>query len=81
MSDLSNAIKIKRGKETIIFRTERPEDKKSLLSAFKKVAEELQNKRRKDALSEAEARRGDVSSVPSSLSLLHSHFLTLIESW
>ena len=59
--ELSNAIKIKRGKETIIFRTEKPEDKKALLMAFKKVAEELSNKRRKDMLSEAEARKGDVS--------------------
>lgn len=31
--------------------------------AFKKVAEELQNKRRKDMLNEAEARKGDVRVV------------------
>lgn len=59
--DLTNAVKIKRGKETIIFRTDRPEDKKALLMAFKKVAEELMNKRRKDILSVAEAREGNVS--------------------
>lgn len=29
--------------------------------AFKKVAEELMNKKRKEMLSEAEARKGDVS--------------------
>lgn len=59
--DLNNAVKIKRGKETIIFRTDKSEDKKLLLLAFKKVAEELMNKKRKDMLSEAEARKGDVS--------------------
>jgi hypothetical protein len=60
LADLTNAVKIKRGKETIIFRTDKPEDKKILLLAFKKVAEELMNKKRKEMLSEAEARKGDV---------------------
>lgn len=32
-----------------------------LLLAFKKVAEELMNKKRKEMLNEAEARKGDVS--------------------
>ncbi|GAA5974202.1 hypothetical protein JCM11641_003323 [Rhodosporidiobolus odoratus] len=58
--DLHNAVKIKRGKETIIFRTDKPEDKKMLLLAFKKVAEELMNKKRKEMLNEAEARKGDL---------------------
>ncbi|GAA5821380.1 hypothetical protein JCM11251_004596 [Rhodosporidiobolus azoricus] len=57
--DLQNAVKIKRGKETII-RTDKPEDKKMLLLAFKKVAEELMNKKRKEMLNEAEARKGDL---------------------
>ena len=61
VTDLQNAVKIKRGKETIIFRTDKTEDKKMLLLAFKKVAEELMNKKRKEMLSEAEARKGDVS--------------------
>ncbi|GAA5855919.1 hypothetical protein JCM8547_000416 [Rhodosporidiobolus lusitaniae] len=60
--DLQNAVKIKRGKETIIFRTDKPEDKKMLLLAFKKVAEELMNKKRKEMLNEAEARKGDLRS-------------------
>ncbi len=59
-TDLQNAIKVKRGKETIIYRTDKPEYKKMLLLAFKKVAEELINKKRKEMLSEAEARKGDV---------------------
>ncbi|GAA6052688.1 hypothetical protein JCM3770_007175 [Rhodotorula araucariae] len=57
--DLHNAVKIKRGKETIVYRTDKPEEKKMLLLAFKKVAEELMNKRRKEMLSEAEARKGE----------------------
>ena len=75
LTDLSNAIKIKRGKETIIFRTERPDDKKAMLLAFKKVAEELSNKRRKDMLTEAEARKGDVRSLAPSH--LYSTLLTI----
>ncbi|KAI5481542.1 hypothetical protein MNV49_002768, partial [Pseudohyphozyma bogoriensis] len=63
--DLTNAVKIKRGKETIIFRTDKSEDKKVLLMAFKKVAEELMNKKRKEMLSEAEARKGDPSNLRS----------------
>ncbi|GAA6028052.1 hypothetical protein JCM8097_001849 [Rhodosporidiobolus ruineniae] len=58
--DLQNAVKIKRGKETIIFRTDKPEDKKMLLLAFKRVAEELMAKKRKEMLNEAEARKGDL---------------------
>lgn len=58
---LTNAIKIKKGKEMSIFRTERPEDKRALLIAFKKVAEELMDKKRKDNLYEAERRNSSVS--------------------
>ncbi|GAA5938435.1 uncharacterized protein JCM15063_000734 [Sporobolomyces koalae] len=61
--DLQNAVKIKRGKETIIFKTDKAEDKRMLLLAFKKVAEELMNKKRKEMLSEAEARKGDPSGL------------------
>ncbi|BGP54222.1 hypothetical protein JCM8202_001355 [Rhodotorula sphaerocarpa] len=61
--DLQNAIKIKRGKETVIYRTDKPENKKMLLLAFKKVAEELINRKRKEMLNEAEARKGDPSSL------------------
>ena len=60
---MSNAIKIKRGKETIIFRTDKADDKRVLLLAFKKVAEELMNKKRKELLSEAEGRKGDVRAL------------------
>lgn len=55
--DLTNAIKIKRSKETYVYRTDRAEDKKALLNAFRRVAEELANKRRKESNAEAEARK------------------------
>lgn len=62
---LTNAIKIKRGKETFIFRTNLPEDKKGLLRAFRSVAEELAQKKRRDNEQEHERRKsvwtGDVS--------------------
>lgn len=57
--DLTNAVKIKRAKESFVYRTERPEDKRALLNAFRRVAEELANKRRKESQAEAEARKRD----------------------
>lgn len=66
-TDLTNAIKIKRARETTIFRTDRPEDKKALLAAFKKVAEEMANKKRKQSIWEAEQRQ-QATSVRLSLS-------------
>jgi hypothetical protein len=55
--DLSNAIKIKRSKESFVYRTERSEDKRALLNAFRRVAEELANRRRKESQVEAAARK------------------------
>lgn len=55
--DLENAIKIKRGRESVIFRTDRTEDKKALLSSFKKVADELSSRKRKQSIMDAENRR------------------------
>ena len=60
--ELFNAIKIKKNKEIFIFCAERPEDKKALLAAFKKVAEEMITKKRKQSIWEAETRR-DVSEL------------------
>lgn len=54
--ELLNAIKIKRGKETIIFRADKPEDKKLILNALKRVAEEMTSKKRKQSMWEAESR-------------------------
>lgn len=55
--DLSNAVKIKRAKESFVYRSERSEDKRALLNAFRRVAEELANRRRKESRVEAEARK------------------------
>lgn len=62
--DLTNAIKVRRGKETFVYRTSRSDDKKALLAAFRHVASELSNKKRKDNEKEQEKRKsmwsGDV---------------------
>lgn len=62
---LTNAFKIKRGKETFIFRTNFADDKKGLLRAFRGVADELSQKKRKESEQEQERRKsvwaGDVS--------------------
>lgn len=70
--DLSNAIKIKRGKESFVYRSERSEDKRALLNAFRRVAEELANRRRKESRQEAESRikdlhRGSISNGTSQM--------------
>ena len=55
--ELTNAIRIKRDREVYIFRTEKAEDKKSLLLAFKKILEETTSRKRKESVWEAETRR------------------------
>ena len=60
--ELTNAIRVKRDREVHIFRTEKAEDKKSLLLAFKKILEDTMSRKRKESVWEAEVRR-DVSFV------------------
>ncbi|KAL1407578.1 exocyst complex component exo84 [Vanrija albida] len=55
--DLTSALKIKRGKEVLLYRTPKPEDKKQLLQAFRTVAQDLAEKRRKENEAEQERRR------------------------
>lgn len=47
---VKDSIKIKKGKESFIYRAEKSESKKALLSAFRRVAEELATKKRKGTL-------------------------------
>ena len=63
---MTNVFKIRHGKETHVYRTESSSEKKSLLSQFRQVAEELAAKRRKEREGEHERRKslwagGDVS--------------------
>lgn len=63
--ELTHVIKLRRGKETHVFRTDSVADKKSLLTLFRQVSEELAAKKRKEREGEHERRRsvwtGDVS--------------------
>ena len=66
-------FKIRHGKETHVYRTENSSDKKTLLSQFRQVAEELATKKRKEREGEHERRKslwaaGDVSVFTSELS-------------
>lgn len=61
---IKDSIKIKRGKETFVFRAERSESKKALLNAFRRVAEELVNKKKKQGGSGTD---GNGASAPSML--------------
>lgn len=55
--DLTNALKIRRGKEVCVYRTAKPDDKKALLAAFRQVSQELGEKKRKDTEKEQERRK------------------------
>ncbi|KAF8807915.1 hypothetical protein BYT27DRAFT_7190004 [Phlegmacium glaucopus] len=54
---MTNVFKIRHGKETHVYRTETPLEKKSILSQFRQVAEELSQKRRKEREGEHERRK------------------------
>ncbi|KAL1739371.1 Cullin repeat-like-containing domain protein [Schizophyllum fasciatum] len=54
---MTNVFKIRHGKETHVYRTNTPADKKGLLSLFRQVAEELADKRRKEREGEHERRK------------------------
>ncbi|GLB43605.1 putative nuclear mrna splicing [Lyophyllum shimeji] len=54
---MTNVFKIRHGKETHVYRTENPQDKKSLLAQFRHAAEELAAKRRKEREGEHERRK------------------------
>lgn len=56
-ADLTNAIKVKRGKETYVYRTNRSEDKRALLMAFRQVADELREKKREQSEKEQQRRK------------------------
>jgi len=56
-SDLTNALKIRRGKEVVVYRTPKSEDKKALLAAFRQVSQELSEKKRRESEKEQERRR------------------------
>ncbi|CAO1624657.1 unnamed protein product [Parajaminaea phylloscopi] len=46
---VKDSIKIKRGKEAFIYRAEKTESKKALLNAFRRVAEDLANRKKREA--------------------------------
>jgi hypothetical protein len=54
---MTNVFKIRHGKETHVYRSDNPADKKSLLSQFRHVAEELATKKRKEREGEHERRK------------------------
>ncbi|KAF9792511.1 hypothetical protein BJ322DRAFT_1116121 [Thelephora terrestris] len=56
-ASMTNVFKIRHGKETHVYRTEAPGDKKSLLATFRSVAEDLAAKRRKEREGEHERRK------------------------
>ncbi|RXW22676.1 hypothetical protein EST38_g3181 [Candolleomyces aberdarensis] len=56
-ASMTNVFKVRRGKETHVYRTETPQEKKQILTMFRQVAEELQQKRRKEREGEHERRK------------------------
>ncbi|KZP28786.1 hypothetical protein FIBSPDRAFT_728388 [Athelia psychrophila] len=56
-ANMTNVFKIRHGKETHVYRTENPGDKKNLLTQFRQVAEELAAKKRREREGEHERRK------------------------
>ncbi|ORX39188.1 hypothetical protein BD324DRAFT_618768 [Kockovaella imperatae] len=76
--DLTNALKIRRGKESSVYRTAKMEDKKALLSAFRQVSQELSEKKRKESEKEQQKRKSMWQETPASPSLLGSRPSSMI---
>lgn len=55
--DVTHAVKIRRGKESLVYRCDKMADKKNLLSSFKLASEELASRKRKEREGEHERRR------------------------
>jgi hypothetical protein len=69
MVGLTNVFKVRHQRETHVYRTEAPSDKKTLLAQFRQVAEELAVRKRKEREGEHERRKsmwtgGDVGFMP-----------------
>lgn len=67
---MTNVFKIRHGKETHVYRSDSPSDKKALLAQFRQVADDLAAKKRKEREGEHERRKsmwqgGDVCHLPS----------------
>jgi hypothetical protein len=54
MAGLTNVFKVRHQRETHVYRTEAPSDKKTLLAQFRQVAEELAVRKRKEREGEHE---------------------------
>src|SRR5258708_3837636 len=55
--DVTRALKVRKGKDSFVYRCEKSSDKRSLLSAYKTASEELSARRRKEREGEQERRR------------------------
>ncbi|KAF8548878.1 hypothetical protein OG21DRAFT_667621 [Imleria badia] len=56
-ASMTNVFKVRHGKETHVYRTDAPTDKKTLLGQFRQVAEELAVRKRKEREGEHERRK------------------------
>ncbi|WVQ74291.1 hypothetical protein IAR50_003888 [Cryptococcus sp. DSM 104548] len=55
--ELVNVIKVQRGKEYCVYKTNKSDEKRAILSAFKQISRELNEKKRKDNEKEQERRK------------------------
>ena len=72
---MTNVFKVRNGKETHVYRTETSHEKKTILSQFRQVAEELSQKRRKEREGEHERRKSMWQGGSSDGGSIVSHFL------
>ncbi|OXC70812.1 exocyst complex component EXO84 [Cryptococcus neoformans] len=55
--ELVNVIKVHRGKEHCVYRTQKSDDKRALINAFRQISREANEKKRKDSEKEQERRK------------------------
>ncbi|KAG2136515.1 uncharacterized protein EDB93DRAFT_781949 [Suillus bovinus] len=78
---MTNVFKIRHQKETYVYRTEAPSDKKSLLGQFRQVAEELAIRKRREREGEHERRKSMWTSGDRSSMTLHPDKMPPLPDW
>lgn len=78
---MTNVFKIRHQKETYVYRTEAPSDKKTLLGQFRQVAEELAIRKRREREGEHERRKSMWTSGDRTSMTLHPDKVPPLPDW
>lgn len=78
---MTNVFKVRHQKETYVYRTEAPSDKKTLLGQFRQVAEELAIRKRREREGEHERRKSMWTSVDRTSMALNPDQMPPLPDW